>query len=651
MKRNVTIQYIEKYCGTVYLKPRKDNPDSLDDISAATPPWGSTKEKNDPEMTSKVLKFRFVVSKSSKQQVVAPSVVHTHWMQAVQEALGKEVIIYNNRNGQVDTVNLLKWSNPLIHQRQFNLHQKTTGRDDHRKTTYFILHRVLTQTSVNKIKSIPAVQRILRDHQCFLTEHQWTEEEWDTTQIGFVTGMDPNFYTATQAHVKFNTEIRKRAEVTMNVKRLTIPQFRMVFASIRAESTTGQKVATKAYSIEVCNVHSLIMMQTLKSYLKETPELFVPYSMRRKFPDGFAKAVRYQTHQLASNMTVVLENISEDMMFYLKSHLQAIPGVTDIIPAFDVAVTGKHRMLVDKTEFARIRATVTKSLPVWCDNHISADALPTPGQFLGPARVRPIYNDGMSSGDNSWMSASNASFMSMDFSTAQEEDYFTNTSKINHTFTYAEILLPTSPMTYAYQFPSGQPPRTTTHTNPEEEGNKEVISEITTGVSEIEVSQKAEIDRLQNQHKIDREASRKIIEEQTLEIQRLKEMHVQEIQSNKKTTDALIHKNQSQDDATNQLRMNVEQTHMELQQMRLELQAMMSQLQQVIPRTTTNLTTTTKRTSKNDDHDDDSSRKDKRINNQSTPAKKKLVYDVVDLHDQHPQKSAPMDADDATESM
>jgi hypothetical protein len=70
-------------------KRTKDNPDSLDDASAATPPWGSKARRNDSEMTSKVLKFRFVVSTSSNRQVVAPSVVHTHWMQAVQEVYGR----------------------------------------------------------------------------------------------------------------------------------------------------------------------------------------------------------------------------------------------------------------------------------------------------------------------------------------------------------------------------------------------------------------------------------------------------------------------------------------------------------------------------------------------------------------------------------
>ena len=537
-------------------KHPKDNPDGLDDISTATPPWGSKTKQVDSEMTSKVIKFRFVVSMSSKRQVVAPSVVHTHWMQAVQEALDTEVVIYNNRNKKVDKIDLIQWSNPLIHQRQFNMHQKTTGRNENRKTTYYLLHRVLTHTSISHIKSIPAVQRILRDHQCFMTEHQWTEEEWDTSQIGFVTGIDPNFYTASQAQVKFNTELRKRAEVTTaNPKRIKIPQFRMVFSSVRADTQTGQKVATKAYSVEVCHADTLLMMQTLKSYLKDEP-VFVPYILRRKFPEGFANAIRYQTQQLTSSMTVVLENISDDMMFYLKPHLQNIKGVKDIIPTKDVVATGKHKVLVDKDEFTRIRAAITKSLPVWCDvDIISEDAQPAPGQFPGPARVRPIFNDGMSSGENSWMSASNASFMSMDFSIGQDDNYFINTSKVNHTFLYAEILLPTSPITSAYDYPPGHPP----NHHPEDDG-KEVISEITTGRSEIETAQRAEIDRLNALHNAERAASRKIIEEQTAEIQRLKDTQSQESQINKEATEALRKKNQTQDEATNKIRLDAEQT-------------------------------------------------------------------------------------------
>ena len=305
-------------------------------------------------------------------------------------------------------------------------------------------------------------------------------------------------------------------------------------------------------------------------------------------------------------------------------------------------------MLVDKDKFTRIRAALTKSLPIWCDvNTISGDAQPTPGQFPGLARVRPIFNDGMSSGEKSWMSASNASFMSMDFSIGQDDKYFTNTSKVNHTFSYAEILLPTSPITCAYEYPPGQQPK-----HHSDDDGKEVISEITTGRSEIETAQRAEIERLKAIHNAEREALRKIIEEQTAEIQRLKDTQSQESQNNKEATEALRQKNQIQDKATHQIRVDAQQTNMELQQMRLELQAMMNQLLKVLPTSTLSLpptsTTSSKRTSKNAQGED--IHQDKRINNQTTPAKKKLVFNEVDLSDQNPHDSA-MDAEDATESV
>jgi hypothetical protein len=81
------------------------------------------------------------------------------------------------------------------------------------------------------------------------------------------------------------------------------------------------------------------MTQLLKTLLRDTPT-FVPYSMRYKYPEGYAKALQYQTHQITSNRTIVLQNISEAAMYYLEDHIKAIEGVKDMLPARDVANTG-----------------------------------------------------------------------------------------------------------------------------------------------------------------------------------------------------------------------------------------------------------------------------------------------------------------------
>ena len=39
--------------------------------------------------------------------------------------------------------------------------------------------------TIQEMKSVEKVMKLLQEHQCFLTEHWWTEDVWDTTQLGF----------------------------------------------------------------------------------------------------------------------------------------------------------------------------------------------------------------------------------------------------------------------------------------------------------------------------------------------------------------------------------------------------------------------------------------------------------------------------------
>jgi hypothetical protein len=138
-------------------------------------------------------------------------------------------------------------------------------------------------------------------------------------------------------------------------------------------------------------------------------------------PEGYAKALQYQTHQITSNRTIVLQNISEAAMYYLEDHIKAIEGVKDMLPARDVANTGRHNILVNKKEFQTIRSQLMNSIAKWHDTFVQSDAKPPEGFFPGQPRVKPIAEDGLSSGENSWMSMSNASFLSMDLSMVEND--------------------------------------------------------------------------------------------------------------------------------------------------------------------------------------------------------------------------------------
>lgn len=150
-------------------------------------------------------------------------------MQAVQDAYGDEFVIINNKNKPVDQVSTIKWTDSSIHAKQFQLHQKTFGRDERRQSTYFIIHRVLTNVSLTKMRALPAVQSIMTEFKFYITDHQWAENQWDTSRIGWVTTINPQFYNRDQALMNFHQLLQtKLAKLAKKVK---LPMFRMAFVS------------------------------------------------------------------------------------------------------------------------------------------------------------------------------------------------------------------------------------------------------------------------------------------------------------------------------------------------------------------------------------------------------------------------------------
>jgi hypothetical protein len=483
-----------------------------DDSSEVTVPHGKNPNENHLTMMSKVLKFSFVYDDSIKHRV-APDIIHIHWMQIVQESLGDDIIIINNHNKNVETVNTIKWSDPKAHQKQFKLHQKTVGRDDKRNTTYYILHRIQTNESVGKIKDLTCVKSLMKEYNFFITDHQWSETEWETTRIGFVTNMDPSFYNCTQAHQKFNEMISVRSALK-STRELKIPQFRMVFSSPKVRHAS-HTVSTKAYAIEVMQDTAAPMLDVLQTLFRETPT-FVAYNLRRKFPDGYEKAIRYQTHLLQNTMVVILQNISSDMMFYLQAHIMAAPGVREILASPKGSDIGRYSLLVDKDKFEPVRTAVKTSLGEWITKYVESDALPTKFQFDGPARVKPLFDDGLSSGENSWMTQSNASFMSIELPPTKDEDFFRSSMNANRIFTFDEFTVLSS---------NTNPPQSII---PPASVNKHPAwaTASTSEFTETETRQQHEIERLTTERDMARKVSQQIIDDQRAEIEALKTQRI-----------------------------------------------------------------------------------------------------------------------------
>jgi hypothetical protein len=233
------------------------------------------------------------------------------------------------------------------------------------------------------------------------------------------------------------------------------------------------------------------------------------------------------------------------MMFYLQAHILSVPGVRELLESPKGTEIGRYSLLVDKEQFEHIRATLRNALPTWVKNFVESDALPTETQFPGPARVKPLFDDGLSSGENSWMTTSNASFMSIEIPSGQDDDFFKTSMNASRIFTFDDI--PTPP-TKPTSMPSS-PTKGTVHKV--KDAKLPAWSTATSELTEIETQQQQEIERLTAERAHATQASLKsvqIIEEQRAEIEALKAQRAQDIEN--RAREVLEAKTAQSDEAT-----------------------------------------------------------------------------------------------------
>lgn len=185
--------------------------------------------------------------------------------------------------------------------------------------------------------------------------------------------------------------------------------------------------STQAFSVEVPTHSAAQLISLMKESTKDTKD-YVPFQMRRRNPDAFQGAIRYQNHVLANQHVVMINHIGTDAMYYLSDRIQAISGVLDVIPTKKVSHNGKFYVLVQKNEEGKVRKALQQHFDEWYRDVVPEDAKPHDGKFEGPPEVPNPRTDGYSSGEQSWLTTSTKSFMEYSVSS------MTTTSTTNEDF-------------------------------------------------------------------------------------------------------------------------------------------------------------------------------------------------------------------------
>ena len=348
---------------------------------------------------------------------IAPSEVHTKWLRIISTAFGADVKIINNHNKPVISIdNTLKSSsNDKTYEHQFKVHQKSMGftTSGSPKTAVVIVHRILTRVPFGQIKRHSEAFQLLTQHNCFLREHLWDEHEWDVQQIGFVTGFNPKYYTPERVTKSV------RAYICKAMPKAKVPKFHAVLKSHKI-THQGRTSSTQAFTLEVPTHSVSQLLPIIKDVTKDTKE-YVAFQLRRRNPESFQGAIRYQNHLLANQHVVMINHLGADAMYYLTDRIRIISGVHDVIPTKKESENGKFYVLVDKKAENAVRESLKKRFDAWYREVVPEDAKPRPGRFEGPPGIGNPRSDGFSSGENSWMTASTKSFMTFSVTNMETE--------------------------------------------------------------------------------------------------------------------------------------------------------------------------------------------------------------------------------------
>ncbi|KAI2492119.1 hypothetical protein MHU86_22423 [Fragilaria crotonensis] len=290
------------------LQPTSDLPCD-DDDTVVTPNRGESSKSIVKSSVEITLRFHFVPSQNNDN--IHPAILHANWMQEAITAFGSDKIqFFDNRNRQVSKIEPLRIDHEM-HVQQFHLHfdrhtrqhrntMSTNNNQDHKSVLTYIVYRIRSVVSLSELKATNTISKFMKEHNFYVNEHRWSETDWETTQLGFLYGLDPQFYDIDQATTKFTNTLRQV------LSRMKIPKFRLVYCSPKIKTAKRRIVGTKAYAVETLRADRDELSKQLKEAYNESGT-FVPIQMRARHPDAFERFIKAQTRN----------HIGQDAMHYL----------------------------------------------------------------------------------------------------------------------------------------------------------------------------------------------------------------------------------------------------------------------------------------------------------------------------------------------
>ena len=340
--------------------------------------------------------------------------------------------IYDNKNNRVKSFTEVKWMDKDYYSEHFTLHVEK----QQRKTV--IAHRIMSTKSVTALKNESSINQHLRTSTTFMRGHFWKEDQVSLRDIGFLT----NYVPTKHSKAFVIKDLYDRCGKCDTLEWDDAPAFQLIDAQPKVKlQGHNSPLKTHAFSVQVLAQDATKMNNFLRTVYADE-NLYVPYSMKKKYPQAVAKAILQQNRIIHNTWVVAIVGINREIMPALEDSLR-LPGVLGISDTNRTDKTGRWHVLVEEKQFKTIRKTYDKELSKWIlclpDGLLST----IPSDFPEPAvHQKHAYSsddEDSNSGLASYMSSCAQSYGSFGDTDEADVQYFQPPGQ-SHASSYADVL-------------------------------------------------------------------------------------------------------------------------------------------------------------------------------------------------------------------
>ena len=360
--------------------------------SIETPPriFSPKRQKTEAEIT---LKIQYNVSPGKQNHIL-----HVLLLQTIVSATTNDVKVLNKRGEILKESVIPALIDDQIYSNHYTSNSKTPKSNPKHNGTVIIIHCFRGFSSVGNLKREPKIMEFLRSNKIHITNHEWKEDEWDLTTLGFFTTVYPSVMPT-----EYVTKVISQ-KLKSSPKTHKIPLYRIKPIPLQITSSEGN-LKTKAYGIEVKISDAKTMNDIFRNNLQ--PGDFVPFKMKSINTKAYNKAIKYIASKNENTWTILIKYMTDGSFFKLKNPIKLALSAEHIVHN---PISKTARVLVPKKHFHDRRDLLKTQLATWIEDLDPEDTR----EFNTPPEVSHIASDDNTSDANSFYSNSIELIMTFD---------------------------------------------------------------------------------------------------------------------------------------------------------------------------------------------------------------------------------------------